>query len=211
MRRITLLLAAMGTALLLSAGLALAATYDCFAGRACIGTDGPDTLIGTSSWDYMDGRQGDDRLFGNERGDEMSGDAWDAPVNGTSTDGDDLLRGGPSWDFMAGYGGDDELYGGLGGDFIFAEEASANGGEDTVYGSKGNDYIEARDETKDAIDCGRGNTDVAFFDKGGIDTVSDNCEYRNEWPDFEEPSSAAASSSAADKVGAKKLDALRAR
>lgn len=210
MKRITLLLAAAGTALLLSAGLAFAATYDCFAGRACIGTDGPDTLIGSSSWDYMDGRQDDDRLFGNERGDEMSGDAWDAPDNDTSTDGDDLLRGGPGWDFMAGYGGDDRLYGGLQGDFIFAEETSANEGEDTVYGNKGDDYIEARDGVADAINCGRGKTDIAFFDKGGIDTVSNNCEYKNEWPDFEEFSSAA-SSNAPEKVGAKKLDALRAR
>jgi hypothetical protein len=154
MRRLTLLLAAAGTALLLSAGLAFAATYDCLVGRACIGTDGPDTLVGTSGWDYMDGRQDDDELFGNERPDELSGDAWDAPVNGTSTDGDDLLRGGPGWDFMAGYGGGGELYGGLGGDFIFAEESSENRGEDTVYGNKGNDYVQARDETKDTINCG---------------------------------------------------------
>jgi Ca2+-binding RTX toxin-like protein len=205
MRRLTLLLAAIGTALLLSAGMAFAATYDCFANRACIGTDGDDTLNGTSSYDYMDGRQGDDKLFGKERPDEMSGDAWDAPVNSTSTDGDDLLRGGPGGDFMVGYGGDDELYGGLGGDFIFAEEASENSGEDTVYGNIGNDYIEARDETKDTINCGGGSTDIAFFDEGGIDTVSDNCEYKNKFPDFEELSSAA------EKVGTKKLDALRAR
>lgn len=205
MRRITLLLAAMGTALLLSAGLAFAATYDCFAGRACIGTDGPDTLNGSSGWDYMDGRQGDDRLFGNERSDFMSGDAWDAPGNDTSTDGDDLLRGGPGGEEMGGYGGADELYGGLGGDFIFAEEASENRGEDIVYGNKGNDYVQATDETKDTINCGGGSTDIAFFDKGGIDTVSNNCEYKNKWPDFEE------SSSAAEKVGTKKLDALRAR
>jgi hypothetical protein len=80
MRRLTLLLAAVGTALLLSAGLAFAATYDCFPGRACIGTDGPDTLNGSSGWDCMDGRQDDDRLSGNEGGDLMSGDAFDAPA-----------------------------------------------------------------------------------------------------------------------------------
>jgi len=211
MRRLTLLLAAVGTALLLSAGLAFAATYDCFAGRACIGTDGPDTLNGSSGWDYMDGRQGDDGLFGNESGDFMSGDAFDAPGNDTSTDGDDLLRGGPGWDEMVGYGGDDELYGGLQGDFIFAEETAANEGEDTVYGNRGDDFILARDGVKDAIECGKGNTDVAFFDKDGIDIVSNDCEYKNEYPDFEEFSSAAASSDAPEKVSAKKLDALRAR
>jgi len=106
---------------------------------------------------------------------------------------------------MVGNGGGDELYGGLGGDFIFAEESSANEGEDTVYGNKGNDYIQARDGVKDTIYCGTGKTDVAFFDKGGIDTVSNGCEYKNTYPDFEE------FSSATERVGAKKLDTLRAR
>ncbi len=189
---------------MLSAGLAFAATYDCTAGRACIGTDESDTLNGSSSWDYMDGRQGDDRLFGNEKGDFMSGDAWDASGNDTTTDGDDLLRGGPSWDELVGFGGDDELYGGPAGDFIFAEESSVNEGEDIVYGNKGDDLIFARDGVKDTIDCGGGKMDVAFFDKGGMDTVSSDCEYKNKWPDFY-------FFSAAEKVGAKELDALRAR
>lgn len=210
MRRLTLLLAAMGMALLLSAGLAFAATYECTAGRACIGTDESDTLNGSSGWDYMDGRQGDDRLFGNERGDFMSGDAWDAPDNDTSTDGDDLLRGGPGWDEMVGYGGDDKLYGGPQGDFIFAEETSVNEGEDLVYGNEGNDFILARDGVKDTINCGKGSTDVAFFDKGGLDTVSNNCEYKNKWPDFEEFSGSATSSKSA-QAGTEKVSALRAR
>ena len=209
MRRLTLFLATMGVALLLSAGLAFAATYDCIAGRACVGTDGPDTLNGSSGYDYMDGRQGDDRLFGNERSDFMSGDAFDAPGNDTSTDGDDLLRGGPGWEEMVGYGGDDRLYGGLQGDFIFAEETSANEGEDTVYGNEGDDIIFARDGVKDAIDCGRGKTDIAFFDKGSIDTVSNDCEYKNKWPDFEEFAGSAASKSA--KADTEKVNALRAR
>ena len=192
--------------LLLSAGLAYAAVYECTSGRACIGTDGTDTLHGSDGWDYMDGRQGDDRLFGNERGDVLSGDAWDAPNNDTSTDGDDLLRGGPGWDELYGYGGDDRFYGSLSGDFIFAEESSEAGGEDTVYGGKGNDYITARDGVQDAISCGGGDMDVAFFDKNGVDTVEDNCEYKNRWPDFW-----GFSSSAAEKVSAGKVGTLRAR
>ena len=188
------MLAAMGVALLLSAGLAFAATYDCTAGRACVGTEGPDTLNGSSGVDpYMDGRQDDDELFAN--GGEyayLQGDAFDAPDNDTTTDGDDTFSGGAR------------------GDFIFAEETSQNKGEDTVNGGRGNDYIEARDEVRDTINCGRGTMDVVFFDMGGIDTVK-NCEYKNKWPDFEEFSSAAASSDAPEKVSAKKLDALRAR
>lgn len=205
MRRLTLLLAAMCMALLLSAGLAFAATYDCTEGRACIGTNGDDTLHGSDGWDYMDGRQGNDRLFGNERGDLLSGDAWDAPNNDTSTDGDDILRGGPSWDELYGFGGDDSLYGGLKGDFIFAEESSEAEGQDVVYGNKGNDFIRARDGVEDTINCGGGDMDVAFFDKNGVDTVEDNCEYKNRWPDFEQ------FSSAASRVSAEKVDALRAR
>jgi Ca2+-binding RTX toxin-like protein len=209
MRRLTLLLAAMGTALLLSAGLAFAATYDCTSGRACIGTDGPDTLNGSGGVDpYMDGRQGDDELFANE-GEyaSLQGDAFDAPDNDTTTDGDDLLKGGPGHDDMAGFGGSDELYGGARGDFIFAEESSANEGEDIVKGGRGSDYVIAVDEAKDTISCGKGKNDVAFFDEG-IDAVANNCEHRN--PDFEEFSRSAASTTDAG-ANAEKVSALRAR
>ena len=209
MRRLTLLLVATGTALLMSAGLAFAATYECTSGRACIGTEGPDTLNGSSGIDpYMDGRQGDDELFANE-GEYayLQGDAFDAPDNDTSTDGDDLLMGGPGFDEMAGFGGSDELYGGDRGDFIFAEESSAKPGEDIVKGGRGADFIIAVDETKDTIGCGKGKNDVAFFDEG-IDVVADNCEHRN--PDFEEFSRSAASSTSA-AAHAEKVSALRAR
>jgi hypothetical protein len=45
------------------AGVAFADTFECFAGRACTGTDGPDTLNGSSGDDWnMDARQGNDQL-----------------------------------------------------------------------------------------------------------------------------------------------------
>ena len=209
MRRLTLLLAAMVVALLVSAGLAFAATYDCTSGRACIGTEEADTLNGSGGVDpYMDGRQGDDELFANE-GEYafLQGDAFDAPDNDTTTDGDDLLRGGPGFDDMAGFGGSDEFYGGLRMDFIFAEETSANEGEDVVKGGRGNDFIVAVDEVKDTISCGKANNDVAFFDEG-IDVVAANCEHRN--PDFEEFSLSAASAMGTE-TSAEKVSALRAR
>ena len=205
MKRLTLLLAAMGMSLLLSAGLAFAATYDCTAGRACIGTEDPDTLNGSSGADpYMDGRQGDDELFANDgQYAYLQGDAFDPPNNETSTDGDDILHGGPGWDSMAGLGGADTYYGRAKSDYIFAEESSENKGEDIVYGNRGNDWIEAMDETKDTIDCGGGTRDVVFFDKG-IDTVA-NCEYKN--PDF----FGVASFSTTKNVAAEEVSALRAR
>jgi RTX calcium-binding nonapeptide repeat (4 copies) len=207
MRRLTLLLAIMGIALLLITGVAIADTINCIAGRGCVGTDGPDLLTGSGGGDDMDGRQDSDRLFGNEGPDWMLGDAYAAPNNDTSTDGNDIIKGGPGFDGLAGLGGDDLLRGGEKGDYFFAEESSANEGEDFVYGSTGDDYIEAKDGVKDTINCGTGAHDVVFFDKGGIDTVT-NCEHKN--PQFQGFSIASASSTPA-MVSAEKLDALRAR
>ena len=202
MKRLTLLLAVMGMALLLSAGVAFAATFDCIANRGCIGTNGPDTLNGSTGDDFMDAMQDDDELFGNEGHDSMYGDAFAAPNNDTSTDGDDHLEGGPGFDDMTGYGGADEFSGGANGDFIFAEESSENEGEDTVNSGGGNDFIQAIDQTKDTINCGKGKRDIAFFDKG-IDTVANNCEFKNRFP-MEEFSRAASS-------GTKMANTLRAR
>ena len=203
------MLATMGLALLVVSGVAIADAFDCTAGRACIGTEGADTLRGSGGSDYMDARQDDDELRGYEGHDFMSGDAFDAPDNDTSTDGDDFLRGGPGFDEMGGYGGDDELFGGTQGDFIFAEEASENKGEDVVYGRSGNDFILARDRVKDTIDCGPGDFDIAFFDKGGVDKVAKDCEYKNTFPGGQ--FSGASAPSMPERVSAQKLDALRAR
>jgi Ca2+-binding RTX toxin-like protein len=202
MKRLTLLLAVMGMALLLSAGVAFAATFDCIANRGCIGTNGPDTLNGSTGDDFMDAMQDDDELFGNEGHDSMYGDAFAAPNNDTSTDGDDHLEGGSGFDDMTGYGGADEYLGGANGDFIFAEESSENEGEDTVDSGGSNDFIAAQDGVKDTISCGKGKRDVALFDKG-IDTVANNCEFKNRFP-VEQFSRAASS-------GTKMVNTLRAR
>ena len=189
-------------------GVALADTFDCVAGRACIGTDGPDTLYGSSENDYMDARQGNDTLYGHEGYDALWGDDFEAPDS--STDGNDRIGGGQNYDELYGYGGNDRLFGRSGGDFIFAEEASENEGEDVVRGEEGSDYILAKDGAKDTINCGPGRYDVAFSDRGGIDTVADNCERKN--PNWGSGSaSAEASSSTLERVSAKNLDALRAR
>lgn len=212
MRRIGVVLvvaAVMAAAVALTVGTALAATYDCTAGRACIGTEEADTLNGSSGFDpFMDGRQDNDRLFAND-GEfaSMQGDAFDPPDNDTTTDGNDLLQGGPGFDEMAGFGGADRLRGEASADFIFAEESSENKGEDTVASGRGNDFILAIDETKDTIFCGKGKNDVVFFDEG-IDTVANSCEHKN--PDFGELSRSAASSTPA-KVSAEQVEALRAR
>ena len=197
------MLAIVVTAMVAITGVALAATVDCISGRVCIGTDGPDTLNGTSRHDTMDARQGNDQLFGHDGYDSMRGDARDALDS--STDGNDRLGGGQNYDELYGYGGNDTLLGRSGGDFIFAEESSENEGEDFVRGEEGNDYILARDGVKDTIACGTGKHDWVRFDKG-IDTVSDSCEHKRGGV-----YSAASTSGATEKVSAKELEALRAR
>jgi Ca2+-binding RTX toxin-like protein len=209
MKRLTIVLAVVGMMLLLSAGVAFALTVDCTAIRACIGTDDDDTLNGSSGVDYMQGRQGSDELFAND-GEyaSMEGDAFDPANNDTSTDGDDLLMGGDGWDEMAGYGGADTYSGGRRGDYIFAEESSVNMGDDILHSGRGSDWIQAKDETKDTIGCGPGKYDVVFFDEGIDEINSITCEYMN--PDFG-GGIAVASSSKAVKMGAEKVNALRAR
>ena len=204
MRRLSLLLAIMGMALVVITGVAIADTVNCISHRACIGTDGPDTLYGSSSWDDMDARQGNDEMYGHEGFDFMSGDAYDA--RDTSTDGNDRIAGGQNYDEMYGYGGNDRFLGRSGGDYIFAEESSENEGVDRVGGNEGNDYILARDGVKDTIRCGPGENDWVYFDKGGIDTVADSCERKRGGV-----YSAASSSGATEEVSANELDALRAR
>jgi hypothetical protein len=172
MRRLTVLLATMGLALAMSASVAFALTFDCTAGRGCVGTDAPDTLNGSAGSDDMDGRQAGDELFGNDGGDWMSGDAY-APAD-TSTDGDDRISGGIGGDGMAGYGGADELSGGEGRDYIDAVEKSKNPGEDAVTGGGSNDFIDAIDQTRDTINCGAGTRDRVYYDKN-LDTLQ-KCE-----------------------------------
>jgi Ca2+-binding RTX toxin-like protein len=191
-------------ALVMITGVAIADTINCFTDRICVGTDGPDTLNGTSGFDYLDARQGNDQLYGHERYDILDGDAYDA--RDTSTDGNDRIAGGRSFDEMYGYGGNDRFLGRTGGDYIFAEESSENEGEDVVRGGEGNDWILARDGVKDTILCGPGKHDAVFFDNGGIDTVSNSCE-RKRGGVF----SAASSSGTTEEVSATELEALRAR
>jgi Ca2+-binding RTX toxin-like protein len=204
MRRLSLLLAIVVTTLVTIAGVAFADTIDCFANRICVGTDGPDTLNGTSRSDYLKALQGSDVLYGHEGYDVLDGDNFEAPD--TSTDGNDRLGGGQNYDELYGYGGNDKLLGRSGGDFIFAEESSENEGEDVVRGEEGNDYILARDGVKDTISCGTGKYDSVRFDQG-IDTVSNSCERKRGGV----YSATSASSGATEEVSATELEALRAR
>ena len=149
-RRVALLLAAMGAALVLATGVALAASIQCpnAANGVCNGTNAPDTLAGTNSVDTINGFGGDDAMYGYGANDTMNG-------------GNE-----------SGYG--DGIYGGLGNDRIYGQ-----GGNDLIEGDYGNDYLDtgpgsdrvnAQDGYADTIVCGSSTADLVYHDS--IDTLT---------------------------------------
>ncbi|GGA05245.1 Hint domain-containing protein [Neptunicoccus cionae] len=148
-----------------------------------IGSDFDDTLIGfdqegTSSSDtftneffggkgddYIEGKGGDDRLYGGEDNDEIYGGGGDDLIEGGSgddsvdggsgndeiygEDGDDILRGRAGNDTLFGGNGDDELFGGGDGDTLYGGD-----GSDTATGSAGDDVIDTSGPVDVANDIG---------------------------------------------------------
>jgi Ca2+-binding RTX toxin-like protein len=90
-----------------------------------IGTDGPDTIVGTAEADEINSYGGTDTLSGNDGPDLIRGG-----------DGDDTLNGGSGNDTLNGGDGDDTLNGGTGDDNLHP-----GGGFDVVSGGAGDDEI----------------------------------------------------------------------
>ena len=124
-------------------------------GEACsiAGTNGPDTLTGTSGDDVICGLSGADTIDGKG--------------------GNDLIFGGNGKDTLRGSGGADEIYGGRGDDTIFggngadklfgrkgADTISGNGGADEIHGNRGADIISG------------GNGDDMLFGGRGQDAIT---------------------------------------
>jgi Ca2+-binding RTX toxin-like protein len=151
-RRALLLLVTMGAAIIAASGVALALSCTADA-SSCEGTPKNNRIHGTDSSDQIFGQGGSDIIYGNGGGDNIWGD-WHQVVD-------------------PGEPGSDTIYGGRGPDRLQGDERT-----DTLNGGPGNDRIEAKDGESDIIDCGRGTEDIAFFDKRGVDEVS-NCEVRN--------------------------------
>jgi myo-inositol-hexaphosphate 3-phosphohydrolase/phosphodiesterase/alkaline phosphatase D-like protein len=99
---------------------------------AVTGTDGDDTLTGTTDKDVIDGKGGNDRLRGDRNDDQLFGGDGNDKISGQG--GDDTLLGGNGDDSLYGEAGDDIISGGDGNDFILAWK-----GNDTVSGGNGND------------------------------------------------------------------------
>ncbi|MBN8939829.1 MAG: Hint domain-containing protein [Rhizobiales bacterium] len=108
-----------------------------------IGTNGDDSLTGTSGNDVISGGDGDDIIVGRGGDDTLNGDAGDDILRGgagndvlNGGDGDDQLYGGAGNDVLDGGDGDDQLRGGAGNDTL-----SGGGGDDQLYGGAGNDTL----------------------------------------------------------------------
>ena len=139
------------------------------------GTPGNDSFIGDDGADSFNGEGGDDFIAGQGGADCLTGgNGSDVVLGGAGTD---VLEGGAGADRIEGEGGADQIYGGAGGDHIEggdgADAINPEAGADTVIAGPGNDRVVARDGTRDVVDCGPGNADVALVDPQ--DKVT-NCE-----------------------------------
>ena len=191
MKRVVLLLAAMGVALAVGRGVALAAVE--------IGTDGHDVMKGTEdedvihgggSWDVISGMGDDDVLYGDEGSDSIHGGSFDLDeiFDGRRMvpDGEDKIFGGDGSDCVWGGSEDDVLYGGAGSDFVgtYCLDFLMDTGNDTMYAGDGDDFVMAVEaparypnlQEQDVVYCGDGK-DMIYYQKG-VDRLFD-CERKN--------------------------------
>jgi Ca2+-binding RTX toxin-like protein len=111
----------------------------------------------------LEGNNGDNRLFGTERADEIRGFG-----------GDDFIRSLGGGDTVTGGSGDDTIYGGDGRDRLFG-----GNGFDQISAGDGNDYVSViGDDSGDFVNCGPGkdSVDVMFGQPHGPKDVYKNCE-----------------------------------
>ena len=159
-----------------------------FDGEPIFGSEGSDSIRGTSGNDLIFGLEGTDSIRG------LGGD--DCIVGGPNTDvlrgngGNDVLLGGEGTDSLYGGRGNDELYGGDGVDSLKGgrgdDRLYGGGGGDSLKGYGGEDYLDGGDGD-DSLKGGRDNDELvggAGVDvakgQGGIDRceaeVEKSCE-----------------------------------
>lgn len=182
MKRLVVLLAMMGAAVLSAAGAAWAANI--------VGTEADNNIVGTAEGDTLEGLGGNDTISGMAA--QIDGIAGPQPRT-------DRLRGGAGNDTL--YGGDDTHAPFIGNDHIDGEDgddyAEGGSGADVLNGGPGNDMLvegpdgdqapdnivagDGADEvsaagvpaSKDTISCGPG-TD--FVQADSLDEVASDCE-----------------------------------
>jgi Ca2+-binding RTX toxin-like protein len=152
MRKRTFLLTVLVLALVLPAGVALAATINCNGG-GCSGTNRADAMRGTGGFDRMAGRGGNDRMAGSGGGDIMLGEAGTDNINGGF--GNDRINGGELGDTLVGGAARDRIVG-----------AS---GVDTISAGSNDDFVDiSGDNQTDSVDCGPGQ-DTLVTDLNEVD------------------------------------------
>jgi Ca2+-binding RTX toxin-like protein len=145
------------------------------------GTEGSDSLDGSSSDDVIHGEGGDDvirgfagadKLYGGEGADDIDGGTGADTVEGGA--GDDVLAGGADADSISGGDGDDEIDGGTEADVVHGGDGNdsaaggdgdddlfGEGGDDTLTGGSGLDILDGG-AGHDALDGGEGNDSLYF-------------------------------------------------
>lgn len=157
-RRALVLVALMAGALVVTCGVALAATTSCpnRDGNLCVGTNNKDTMTG------RDGRS--DEMKGRGGPDEMKGRG-----------GADVMLGQLGRDTLSGQQGPDRLTGGAGGDTLEGAE-----GNDILAGVEGKDDL-AGAEGDDTLKGGDADDDYVFrINDWGDDTIIDTADTDND-------------------------------
>jgi Ca2+-binding RTX toxin-like protein len=161
----------------------MAADINCQQGVVCVGTDNHDNILGFGCGGCtIEGRGGDDIIFGSWANDRISGGEGNDEISGLSgndgiwgDNGNDKVDDPEGNERIIGGNGDDDLAGGLGRDHIWGDQGSdkLSGGldDDRIVGASGG----ARDYKIDKIDCGSG-SDQTWMRSSDGDTAS-NCEH----------------------------------
>jgi len=143
------------------------------------GTNGNDTLTGTTGWDVIFARAGDDQVNALDGNDHVFGAAGNDSID--LGGGNDFARGGPGNDTIVGGDGNDRLRGRHGNDSLDGGAGNdiihGGFGADTLQGGDGNDrlFMLAHDNQPDSADCGPGYDRVWVNVKETQDTYQ-NCE-----------------------------------
>ncbi len=129
----------------------------------------------------IDGRGGDDTIFGGSGSDSLAGGTGNDTLSGgagddtlSGGDGADILVGGDGNDFLYGDAGDDSIYGLSGNNFMAGGSGNdsmlGGSGHDEIYGGAGDDTLDGG-AGNDAIYGGDGSDSIIFVDGGGEDSV----------------------------------------
>lgn len=128
----------------------------------------PSSKANINGNDYLDGGEGDDRIYGQGGSDYLRGGAGNDTLYGdeygASYSGDDFLDGGDGDDYLYGGKGADILKGGDGHDRLDGED-----GDDQLHGGKGQDWLYGG-QGRDVYQFGRGDGRDSVMD-GDDDSV----------------------------------------